>query len=185
MNKYLLFYAYLFFLLTIVGCSRGTDNCPTERYTNLSFEVPYKKGDVVKYRDSLGNKLIFKLENSVTDYYHKTVNAGNPDCGSYIEYNQYNNNFFVEANNKVNLFIGNYANGDTISNLSETVHIVVDSLHYVFWTEDLKGNFGSQGINVTLNGKKYNNVFVQYGAFYHRQLGLLSFPTGGIRWYKE
>ncbi len=174
------------------ACSGYDPDCGCNcTHNNLSFGIPYKEGDVVKFTDSLGNKLVFTLKKSVNGEYVKT-GYGSIDCGGQmIIYNQYNNNFFEEASGRKRLFIGNYAFGDTIYGLGENIYIGIDSFNFAYWTEWLKIN--SHVIpSITLNGKKYTDVFIPDAAiwpgklvYYNKQIGIISFKTDSVQWYLD
>lgn len=173
------------------GCFPYDPDCDCNCvHTYLSFEIPYKEGDTVRFTNSLGNKLVFTLKKSVKGEYIKT-GFGNPDCGTFRYYNEYNNNFFEEESGRKRLFIGNYANGDTIYDLSTNVYIGIDSFNFAYWTEWLKIN--SHVIpSITLNGKNYKDVFLPDAAtypgkfvYYNKQLGIISFKTDSVQWYLD
>ncbi len=159
-------------------------------HRNLSFGIPYKEGDILKFTDSIGNKLVFILKKSVTGKYVE-VGFGNPDCGQFKYYNEYNNNFFEEASGRKRLFIGNYAAGDTIYNLSTNIYIGIDSFNFAYWTEDLKIN-ANVIPSITLNGKKYSDVFLPDAAtwpgkfvYYNKEIGIISFKIDSVQWYLD
>jgi hypothetical protein len=179
--------------LFVTGCSKYNPDCGCNcDHNNLSFGIPYKQGDIIKFTDSLGNKLTFTLKKSVTGQYTKYQNGGSPDCGSQrTVYSEYNNNFFEETNNTKRLFIGNYAFGDTIYDLSENLYVGIDSFNFSYWTEWLKINLKVIP-EITLNGKKYTNIFVPDAAiwpgkqiYYNKQIGIVSFKTDSVQWYLD
>jgi hypothetical protein len=178
-------------LTWLSGCTKYYPDCGCNcTHHNLSFGIPYKEGDIVKFTDSIGNKLVFTLKKSVNGEFIKTVN-GNIDCGQRTIYSQYNNNFFEEESGLKRLFIGNYAYGDTIYDLSENIYIGIDSFNFSYWTEWLKDELNVIP-TITLNGKKYNNVFIPSAAiwpgkqvYYNKQIGIISFKTDSVQWYLD
>ncbi len=178
-------------LAWIAGCSKYDPGCGCNCiHNNLSFGIPYKEGDIIKFTDSIGNKLVFTLKKSVNGEYVKKE-YGSADCGQMTIYSQYNNNFFEEASSRKRLFVGNYAFGDTIYNLSENIYIGIDSFNFAYWTEDLKVNMNVIP-SITLNGNKYTDVFIPDAAiwpgkqiYYNKQIGIISFKTDSVQWYLD
>jgi len=172
----------LFIGIIFTGCSKCDGH---DTYYNLSYSIPYKQGDVLKFTDTLGNKLTFTLFNSTTGYY---LHSGAGECEVLTDHKQYNNIFFTETNNKATLFIGNYKDGDSSQNLGEHVTICINGFDFSYYTDWIINRAGDIP-QITLNGKIYTNVCTPRAAswtgkqvYYSKQFG---FKTDSIQWYLD
>ncbi len=180
-------------LTCLAGCFNKEPDCGCNCHHNyVYFGIPYEEGDVVKFTDSIGNKLVFTLKKSVYGDYIISNYYTSEDCGQQALYNQYNHNYFEEALGRKRLFIGEYTGSDTIYHIgSNTLCIGIDSFNFGYYTEELRVD-KYMIPSITLNGKKYTNVFVpgpyrwrDKQVYYNKEIGIISFKVDSVQWYLD